>query len=61
MTITITIKMDNEAFGEYPGPELARILRKFADDVEAEAVSLNNQRLWDINGNTVGAVKVKGG
>ena len=55
MTITITIKCDNEAFGQTDGDrsaEVARILRDTADRWErAPYTSLN---LRDANGNTVG-------
>jgi hypothetical protein len=49
----VKMKIDNEAFGDRPEYEIARILRALADKVE------NTGRLdWglmDYNGNTVGA------
>lgn len=34
--ITITIETDNAAFEDYPASEVARILRKLADDIERD-------------------------
>ena len=49
---TITIETGNAAF-EYAEYELARILRKYADEIENG--SHINRPLFDINGNKVGA------
>ncbi len=66
--ITITINTDNAAFheddreGESPAAaarEVARILRKLADDVEASEDVDCTQRPYGANGNAVGAVAVK--
>jgi hypothetical protein len=49
---TVTIETDNDAFTPDPRPELARILRRVADHIEA---GLDAGTLADINGNTVGS------
>lgn len=48
----ITIRTDNAAFEDSPETEVARILRKLADDIEARG--LDSYTLRDINGNRVG-------
>lgn len=56
-TLTITIDLDNDAFQEWGGQaEIARILRKYADN--AAEYGVGNRRLLDINGNTVGTATV---
>lgn len=55
--ITITIATDNDAFhtdeGEHsPAQEVARILRKLADDIDTTGDT--DQPLIDTNGNRVG-------
>lgn len=56
--ITITIETENAAFTEGWGYEVARILRKLADQVENETDTLALVRLhlpiMDYNGNRVG-------
>lgn len=57
MTAKITIQLDNAAFAENGGAELARILRSLAEDVETvECADMlgQGQRLRDCNGNSVG-------
>jgi len=49
----IMIKTDNEAFGEFPEVEVARILRKLADKIETNG-GLDDVSLMDVNGNKVG-------
>ena len=49
----IDIKTENEAF-DPPGPEIARILRDIADQVEANKYT-DGLPIFDINGNPVGA------
>jgi hypothetical protein len=50
---SLTIDCDNAAFTEdYPGDEIARILRELAEKIEGG--TLQNIRLNDINGNFVG-------
>lgn len=59
MKLTITIKMNNEAFGDDPGTEVARILRKLSMTTEQERVFIGDSwRLIDINGNIVGKAEV---
>ena len=55
----ISMGVDNAAFDGDPIPEVARILRKLADDLEAGVDQSDCPgeifiRLRDINGNTVG-------
>lgn len=57
MKFVVKFNCDNAAFDENPGPEIARILRKVADQVNDGFVNidLNNQHpIRDINGNRVG-------
>jgi hypothetical protein len=53
---TIEIDLSNAAFDDAPMSELARILRKIADDLESGRVELTYDRrpIRDANGNTVG-------
>lgn len=61
-TFKLTIEVDNDAFVEhdYPtytsaGPELARILRRIADQVEGGGIDYTwYQIIRDVNGNDVG-------
>ena len=46
-----TIQTLNAAFEEDPEQELARVLRKLADDIEG---GKREGRLMDVNGNSVG-------
>lgn len=58
MTIMLTMETDNAAFeGENMAPEIARILRAVADDIDANGV--RGLKLRDVNGNTVGRFGVK--
>lgn len=62
MTITITIDCDNAAFHDdeghqHAGPEVARILRDYADEITDETHP-EDMKLRDVNGNTVGRVSV---
>lgn len=60
MKVQIEVKMDNAAFNDSgKGYELARILRKLADNVQdGYAFNENDDtNLLDINGNKVGTVK----
>ena len=53
---TLKINTDNAAF-EDAGPEVARILRDLARQIETEAGEASG-RLRDLNGNTVGEYKL---
>lgn len=53
MRFTVTIDVDNAAFEEDPGMEVARILRKIADIQAAERADAGT--FTDSNGNTVGS------
>ncbi len=55
MKATITVKMDNAAFTDNPGDELARILRDLAKHVENGDTG---RPLMDSNGNRVGMFEV---
>lgn len=54
----LTIRTDNVAFTDAGGSELARILRRIADDVQDFTlpleVNIKTQSMLDINGNRVG-------
>jgi len=54
--VSIKISTANEAF-DVPGPEIARILRRIADDVEELMIANEARKLFDANGNTVGSFK----
>lgn len=59
MKATITVDMDNQAFEEDPGRELARILRYLADEAEAGLDPLPvSIPARDFNGNKVGSLEV---
>lgn len=53
--ITITIDTDNAAFEGEPAYEIARILRKLADQFETEGVP--PEKIYDLNGNACGTCK----
>ena len=56
MTYRIEIETGNAAFEDEPSFEVARILRTLADRIESEGLS--DVRLFDYNGNAVGAAEV---
>ncbi len=59
MKLTLTISMDNAAFEDMPGVELARILRTVARQIEgSEHGDSGKFPVLDINGNNVGSVIV---
>lgn len=59
MKATIKIVMDNAAFEDSGGTELARILRDLADKSENSCLdAIKNSGVYDINGNKVGTFKV---
>lgn len=59
--LTVTIHTGGDAFNGGAGAELARILRKLADDLEGAGADWGDTldgaqlRLYDVNGNHVGA------
>ena len=55
-SITIKIKMENAAFGNWPHDELARILKNVASDAECGSYP---EIIRDINGNQVGKLTIK--
>jgi vacuolar-type H+-ATPase subunit B/Vma2 len=57
MKAKIEINLDNDAFKPFAGFELARVLRNLAKDLDEypEAYAIG---IVDINGNTVGDLKV---
>ena len=57
--VEIKINMDNAAFDENEGVELARILRKLANCVDND-LHVDEVHLRDVNGNTVGIAKFIG-
>ena len=59
MTLTITIDLENAAFG-HAGSEISRILKELAKEYKPllRANSLDGKKLCDINGNTVGDVRI---
>lgn len=58
MKFTLTIDCENSAFDEYPASEIARILRDAVAKVED---GQTDARLFDCNGNRVGAFRVEDG
>jgi len=61
MRFEVHVGMDNAAFEDVPGDELARILRYVANQVDARPGPLSTDpiRLYDINGNRVGFAVVQ--
>jgi hypothetical protein len=57
MRLTLTIHCDNAAFDDHPEMEIARILRKAAQDIDRGTFAAP---LLDSNGNTVGKLKITG-
>lgn len=61
MKLTLTLSVDNAAFAENGGHEVARILREAAAELNAEKeiwLVDGIRRLWDINGNRIGYLTV---
>lgn len=60
MKLTVTINMDNAAFEPTNGIEVARILRYLAEICDNQNLPPTMALLIrDVNGNAVGAIKVK--
>lgn len=57
MKYVIEIETDNAAFDIRPQDEVARILKELSERLERDVVS-PPARLRDINGNTVGSVRI---
>lgn len=60
--LTLNIETDNAAFeGAERGPELARILRKLADQLDADDNGRDGYEwhLSDVNGNKVGIARIE--
>lgn len=57
MVVRIEINIDNAAFCDNPGSEVARILREEADRLEND--KLSSQSLVDFNGNYVGKTRIQ--
>jgi len=57
-SLTIRIETNNAAFADNLEAEVARILRKFCDEIEAGQLQYN--RFIDQNGNEVGAATYAG-
>lgn len=53
--VELTIDTDTDAFSEAPGIEIARVLRKVADEIE-NGCTLG--RIADVNGNAIGLYEV---
>jgi hypothetical protein len=63
MTLKITMKLDNAAFEPDQGPEVARILRKLAFDVDGCATIKHAGKgrvIRALNGDKVGLVEITG-
>lgn len=60
MRVNISIDLDNAAFEPTPGEEVARILSLVGDRALLTG-EVEDQKLLDLNGNTVGQVLVTGG
>jgi len=56
MKATISINIDNAAFTDDPGAELAHILRELADHAENGDTG---RPLMDVNGNRVGLFEIE--
>jgi hypothetical protein len=55
--IAINIRTSGAAFEDSPTSEIARILRKLADQFENDGIPA--QTLRDVNGNTCGSVAIE--
>lgn len=60
MEFTVRFDCDNAAFDPDPGPEIARILRVVAQQVEDGEDASKSLNTRDINGNVVGTFKLRG-
>lgn len=63
-TFTVTIDLKGDAFFEYPGTEIARLLREAGEAVDGHGIcDLPNhpRKLFDVNGNAAGTFVAEGG
>lgn len=59
MKLTLTIRMDNEAFAPEPELEVARILHSLADRCSQNIGAVGYEHaVLDVNGNKVGTVRI---
>lgn len=60
MNLKIDLNLDNAAFAENPGEEVARILRAYIErmEIDPRIESMDDRGLKDFNGNTVGFARV---
>jgi hypothetical protein len=58
MELTLVISMDNSAFEECNGNEIARIFRQLADKAEGSLLDGVSFPVLDINGNKVGKLEI---
>lgn len=54
---TLEIEIDNDAFGDEPEHEIARILKEFATAIHTYGIA-SKHSLRDLNGNTVGNTRL---
>ena len=59
MELMININLDNAAFEDDPGAEVARILHNLAASYEERGHVQDTRTLRDRNGNTVGSARVE--
>lgn len=62
-TFVVEITVKGDAFFEYPGDEIARLLREVAHSVDGYGICdlpTHPRVLIDANGNTVGSFRLKG-
>ncbi len=59
MKAIIEVNLDNEAFKSNPG-ELARVLRELSEKIEDGVTTGDNFSVHDVNGKSVGTLKVSG-
>ena len=59
MKFTMTIDMDNDAFGQYPESELGEILEKTARKIIRQGAHVGDWDLFDTNGNRVGCFEIE--
>jgi len=59
MELVININIDNAAFCDIPGQEVARILREYCDKIEKnDDIKSLFERFNDFNGNRIGTATV---